>query len=203
MLNVIWLGLIIGSVVIGISQGTLPNVVTAVTDSAKFAVTIAIGIAGIMAFWTGLMKIAEQAGMIQVLAKVLAPVMRLLFPGVPSDHPAMGAMIMNMAANMLGLGNAATPFGLQAMQELQTINPQKETATDAMCMFLAINTSSIQLIPATAIAFLAAGGSQQPTAIVFSGLLATLCSTIAAISCAKWLARRRWFRIPVVKEQDA
>lgn len=199
MLNVIWLGLIIGAVIIGLIQGTLSEVVSAVTDGAKFAITIAIGIAGVMAFWTGLMRIAEQAGMVNVLSKILAPVMRVLFPGVPSNHPAMGAMIMNMAANMLGLGNAATPFGLRAMRELQTINPQKETATDAMCMFLALNTSSIQLIPATAIAFLAAGGSKQPTAIVFSGLLATICSTSAAIICAKCFSKQRWFRSAVTK----
>lgn len=193
MLSVIWLALILGSVVIGIVQGTLNEVVIAVTDSAKFALNIAIGIAGIMAFWTGLMRIAEKAGLISKLALLLSPIMRRLFPGVPTDHPAMGAMVMNMAANMLGLGNAATPFGLQAMEELQSLNEKKNTATDAMCMFLAINTSSIQLIPATAIAFLAAGGATQPTTIVFSGLIATTCSTIAGITCAKLFAKVRFF----------
>ena len=195
MLNVVWLCLIIGSVILGVAQGTLNEVVAAVTDSAKFAVQIVIGIAGVMAFWTGLMRIAEQAGMIRGLARVLSPILRRLFPGVPTDHPAMGAIVMNMAANILGLGNAATPFGLQAMDGLQKLNKTKDTATDAMCMFLAINTSSIQLIPATAIAFLAAGGSKQPTAVVFTGLIATFCSTAVAITMAKVFSRMHWFRV--------
>ncbi len=175
MLNIIWLSLMVGSVLIGLIKGSLPEVIIAITDSAKFAVTVAIAISGTMAFWTGLMKIAEQAGLTRSLAKMLSPGLRVLFPGIPKDHPAMGAVLMNITANLLVLGNAATPFGLQAMQQLQTLNTQKETATDAMCMFLAINTSSIQLIPITTIAFLAAGGSKQPTAIVLSSLLATFC----------------------------
>ncbi len=193
MLNIIWLSLILGSVVLGIVNGTLDHVVVAVTESTKAAIEIAIGITGLMIFWLGLMRIAEKAGIISLFARLLRPILRYLFPSIPADHPAMGAMVMNMAANMLGLNNAATPFGLRAMESLQALNTDKKTATDAMCMFLAINTSSIQLIPATTIAFLAAAGSKQPTAIVFTGFLATLCSTIVAISLAKIFAGRSKF----------
>jgi spore maturation protein A len=196
MLNIIWLGMILLSVVCGVIDGRIPQVVQAVTDSAKTAFELALGLTGIMAFWLGLMKIAEDAGLVQLIARVLRPLMTRLFPDVPADHPAMGAMLLNMAANMLGLSNAATPFGLRAMEALETLNPNPGTATDAMCTFLAINTSSIQLIPTTAIAFLAAAGSTQPTAIITTALLSTTCSTIAGVAMVKWLARWRMFRLP-------
>ncbi len=144
-------------------------------DGAKTAVTIALGLIGIMALWLGVMRLAERCGLVQRMAVGLRPIMRRLFPDVPAEHPAMGSMLMNIAANMLGLGNAATPLGLRAMRDLETLNPRPGVATNAMCTFLAINTSSVQLIPTTAIALLAAAGSRNPTVIVGTALLATSC----------------------------
>src|SRR5207302_1227662 len=153
---------------------------------AKTAVTIALGLIGIMALWLGLMRLAERAGLVQRIAYGLRPLMQRLFPEVPPDHPAMGSMLMNMAANMLGLGNAATPLGLRAMRDLETLNPRPGVASNAMCTFLAINTSSVQLVPTTAIAILAASGSARPTAIVGTALFATLCAATVAVVSAKF-----------------
>ena len=142
MLNYIWFSLILISVVIGIVTGNIDAVTDAAIDMSKTAVEIAIGLIGIMALWLGIMKIAEESGLIKIIAQIIRPVTIRLFPDVPKDHPAIGSIVLNMAANMLGLGNAATPLGLKAMEELQELNPNKETATNAMCTFLAINTSS-------------------------------------------------------------
>lgn len=193
MLNVIWLLLIGTAVLFGIIDGKIPEVVQAVTDYAKFAFNIALGLAGIMAFWLGLMNIAEKSGLTGLLARALRPLMKWLFPEVPTEHPAMGAMVLNIAANMLGLANAATPIGIKAMEELQTLNDKKNVASDAMCMFLALNTSSVQLIPVTAIAYLAANGAHEPSSVIASALLATSVSTIVAIIVAKACQRYRWF----------
>ncbi len=162
--------------------------------SAQIAVELAIGLIGIMALWLGLMKIAERSGLVSALACSLKSVMTRLFPDVPPDHPAMGAMIMNIAANMLGLGNAATPLGLKAMEELNRLNPKTGTATDAMCTFLVINTSSVQLIPATVIAIRAASGSANPTEIIGPVILATTINTVVGILTVKLLARWSFFR---------
>ena len=196
MLNVIWLGMIMIAVVVGVIQGRLDEVVRAVTDSAKLGFELALGLTGIMALWLGIMSIATESGLVSKLSKILQPILRRLFPDVPSDHPAMGAMVMNIAANMLGLANAATPFGLQAMKELQSLNKQVKVATNSMCVFLAINTSSVQLIPATAIAFLAANGSSNPSSVIFSSLVATSCSTIVALIAVTQLAKLPFFKIP-------
>jgi spore maturation protein A len=161
---------------------------------AKIAVELAIGLIGIMSLWLGLMKIAEQAGMVAVLAKFLKPVTTRLFPDVPPDHPAMGAMLMNISANMLGLANAATPLGLKAMEELNKLNKKLGTATDAMCTFLVVNTSSVQLIPATVIAIRAAAGSASPTEIIGPVIFATTINTIVGIATVKLLSRLRIFR---------
>lgn len=195
MLNAIWLGMIFLSVITGIIQGRIEQVVHAVTDSAKLGFEIALGLTGIMCLWLGIMKIASDSGLIQRLAKALKPIMRPLFPDVPTEHPAMGAMVMNIAANMLGLANAATPFGIQAMKELEKLNPKAGVATNAMCTFLAINTSSVQIIPATAIAFLAANGSIHPSSVIFSALVATIISTTVAIIAVKQLAKLPVFQI--------
>lgn len=194
MLNIIWIFLMVSSVVIGAINGTLPAVTAAVTDSAKTAFEIVLGLTGILTFWLGIMKIAEQAGLIHCLGNLLKPLMRRLFPDIPPEHPAMGAMVFNMAANMLGLANAATPLGIKAMNELEKLNAQPGVATNAMCMFLAINTSSIQLIPATAIAYLAAAGATHPTDIITTSLIATTVSTMAAILAVKMLERVSVFR---------
>lgn len=196
MLNIIWLGLILLSVVFGIMTGHIPEVVASVTQSAKFAFELALGLTGVMTLWLGIMRIAEEAGLVRVLARAIRPLMRRIFPDVPHEHPAMGAMIMNIAANMLGLGNAATPFGLKAMAELETLNPQPGVATNAMCTFLAINTSSVQLIPTSAIAFLAAAGAAHPTDIVLTSLIATIFSTLAGIVAVKSLEKLPRYRLP-------
>ncbi|PLY14104.1 MAG: spore maturation protein [Sedimenticola sp.] len=165
----------------------------AMIDSAGGAVELAIGLVGVMALFLGLMKIAEEGGLLTILARLIRPLMVRLFPDVPAEHPAMGAMILNMSANVLGLGNAATPFGIRAMQELDKLNPHKGVATDSMVLFLAINTSSITLLPTGVIALRAAAGSADPAGILPTTLFATACSTLVAIIAA--LGYRRFFPV--------
>lgn len=195
MLNAIWLGMIFLSVIVGFFTGHIDQVVQAVTDSAKLGFEVALGLAGIMSLWMGIMEIASVSGLVKRLAIILRPIMRWLFPEVPLDHPAMGAMILNISANMLGLANAATPFGLQAMKELQRLNIHVHTATNAMCTFLTINTSSVQLIPATAIAILAANGATHPSSIIVTSLIATIVSTTVGLIAVKQLAKLPMYRI--------
>ena len=161
----------------------------AMVESAGGAVELAIGLVGVMALFLGLMKVAEAGGMLTILARLIRPLMVRLFPDVPPDHPAMGAMILNLASNALGLGNAATPFGIRAMQELDKLNPQHGTATDAMALFLAINTSSVTLLPTGVIALRAAAGASDPAAILPTTLFATIGSTTVAIFAAKLYRR--------------
>ncbi|MBF0143766.1 MAG: spore maturation protein [Magnetococcales bacterium] len=174
---------------------------TAMVESANGAVTLAIGLVGVMAFFLGLMKVAEKGGLLVILARLIRPLMVRLFPDVPAEHPAMGAMVFNLAANLLGLGNAATPFGIRAMQELDRLNPHKGTATNAMVLFLAINTSSITLLPTTVIALRASAGSQDPAAILPTSLFASLFATLVAVGVAKYL-QRHW-PLPVVGGEGA
>jgi spore maturation protein A len=189
MLNYIWFGLMAVALVVCIFTGNAAAVTKASVDSAKTAVEISLGLIGIMTLWLGIMRVAEQAGLITMLSRALRPISRLLFPEIPPDHPAIGAMIMNVAANMLGLSNAATPLGIKAMEELQTLNPEKDTASNAMVTFMALNTAGIQFIPATIIGVLATAGSKAPTAIIPTTLIATLCGAIAAVTTAKILQR--------------
>lgn len=189
MLQIIWLSMLGLSVICGLIQGKLDAVAQAVTDSAKLGFEVALGLVGIMSLWLGIMAIAKESGLLNLCARFLKPVLTRLFPDVPEESPAMGSITMNIAANMLGLGNAATPFGLEAMKDLQELNPNKNVASDSMCILLAINTSSVQLIPATAIAFLAANGSTQPGSVIVSSLIATTVSTIVAIIAVKKLAK--------------
>jgi spore maturation protein SpmA len=168
-----------------ITFAKMKDVTNAALDYAQTAVTIALGLIGIMALWLGVMKIAEEAGLIKIIARVVRPITKFLFPDVPQEHPAMGSMIMNISANMLGLGNAATPFGLKAMEELESINPNKGVASNAMIMFLAINTSGFTLIPATAIAIRAAAGSSDPTIIIGTSMFGAACATLTGITLAK------------------
>jgi len=170
-------------------------------DAAAGSVTLAIGLVGVMALFLGLMKVAEKGGLLVIIAKTLRPLLIRLFPDVPAEHPAMGAMILNMAANVLGLGNAATPFGIRAMQQLDTLNRQKGTATNAMALFLAINTSSITILPTGIIALRASAGSVDPAGIVPTTLFATICSTTVAIIAAKFL-EKRW-AMPTVPADEA
>ncbi len=156
---------------------------------ADTAVTLAIGLIGIMALWLGIMKIAEAAGLVLLLARIVRPIMVRVFPDVPPDHPAMGAMVMNMAANFLGLSNAATPLGLKAMEELNKLNPVAGTATNAMCMFLTINTTALTLVPATVIAIRLTLGSTNPTDIIMPTFLATFVSLILGILFTRFIQR--------------
>ncbi|ANM32293.1 hypothetical protein ABI59_15985 [Acidobacteria bacterium Mor1] len=165
-------------------SGGLEAVNKGIFDSAKSGVSIAIGLVGAMAFFLGLMKAAERAGLMATLARVISPVMRLVFPGVPAGHPAMSAMIMNIAANMLGLANAATPFGIKAMEQLDTLNPHKGRATDAMCTFLAINTAGLALLPSGVATLRASVGSQDPFGIFLPTLMASGAATIIGITVA-------------------
>ena len=192
MLNYIWFGMMFIAVVVGIFTGNIDAVTEAAISMSKTAVEIAIGLIGIMALWLGTMKIAEESGLIRILSKALRPITIRLFPDVPEDHPAIGSIVLNMAANILGLGNAATPMGLKAMEELQELNPEKDTATNAMCTFLAINTSSVQLIlPATVVALMGAAANQ----IFITTILATGMSTVAAIFAVKFFEKLNRFKM--------
>ena len=199
MLNYIWFGMMFIAVIVGILTGNIDAVTQAAIDIAKTAVEIAISLIGIMALWLGTMKIAEESGLIRIIARAIRPITIRLFPEVPEDHPAIGSIILNMAANLLGLGNAATPLGLKAMEELQELNPEKDTATNAMCTFLAINTSSVQLIlPATVVALMGAAANQ----IFITTILATGLSTITAIITVRFLEKLKRFEMPTRNEHD-
>ena len=199
MLNYIWFGMMLIAVVVGIFTGNIDAVTAAAINMAKTAVEIAIGLIGIMALWLGTMKIAEESGLIRIIARALRPITIRLFPDVPEDHPAIGSIVLNMAANILGLGNAATPLGLKAMEELQELNPNKDTATNAMCTFLAINTSSVQFIlPATVVALMGVVSNQ----IFITTILATGLSTVAAIIAVKSLEKMKRFQLPKDNQDD-
>jgi spore maturation protein SpmA len=195
MLNLVWVTLLLAGVLCAAFTGRFDALNQGALNAAKSAVMeIALPLVGVMALWLGMMRLAERAGLIQVLGRIIRPIMCRLFPEIPADHPAIGAMMMNIAANMLGVSNAATPLGLKAMAHLDALNQKKGVATNAMCTFLALNTSSIQLIPATAINILAINGSKNPTAIVGSTLIATSVATVAAIFLVKTLERFGPFR---------
>src|SRR5512136_1662555 len=179
-MSVIWVLLLVASVVVAAVNGRMGALPGAIADSAGRAVTLSIGLVGVLALWLGLMKVAEEAGLVALLGRLARPVLRRLFPGVPADSPAMGAIVLNVSANALGLGNAATPFGLRAMEELERANPHPGTATDAQALLCALNTASVQLIPATVIAMRAAAGARQPADILGATLLASACATAAA-----------------------
>jgi spore maturation protein A len=195
MLNYIWLSMIILAVVVGGINGKIENVTKSAIDSAANAVVIAIGLIGIMALWLGIVKIAEDSGLMKIVARVIAPIMRRLFPDVPDDHPAMGSMTMNIAATMLGLSNAATPLGLKAMEDLEKLNKSPGIATNAMCTFLAVNTAGFQLIPATMIGIMSSSGSKDPTAIIGTTLAAGLVAVVAGVTAAKLLQKLPLFSV--------
>lgn len=196
MLNYIWLGLIAFAVLLGAVTGHMKEVTDGAFNMAEAAVMkISLPLIGVMALWLGIMRLAEKSGMVQILARILRPVMVRLFPDVPAEHPAMGSMLMNMAANMLGLSNAATPLGIRAMEDLEKLNPRPGTASNAMCTFLAINTSSIQLIPVTAVGILAVNKSVNPSAIIGTSFMATTVAFIAAIVVVKFLEKLPMFQL--------
>ena len=183
MMNYIWVGLVVIAVVVGGFTGNIQAVLNNIFDFAQTAVDISFGLIGIMAFFCGLMNVMEKAGLCEKLGKVIAPVMRKLFPEVPADHPANSAMALYFAANILGIGNAATPFGLKAMQELQSLNPTKDIATNAQCMLMAISTTSITLIPVTAIGLRSAVQVEGAAEIIAPVIIATTISTVVGIVC--------------------
>jgi len=185
MLNYIWVGMLIIGFAVAVLNGRTDAATQAAIDSAEKAVELCIGLLGMMCLWTGLMGIAEKSGLVRGIARLVRPLFRFLFPDIPRKHPAIGAMVMNLVANFLGLGNAATPLGLKAMGELQKLNPQKDTATNAMCMFLVLNTASIQLIPATIIAIRSAEGSSNPAEVIVTIWVASSCAAVAGITAAK------------------
>jgi spore maturation protein A len=190
MVNWIWLFFITVGFLFAAVNGRIDLVTEALFDGAKSGVTVCFGLISILVFWLGIMRIAEQSGLLDKLAVLLRPVVGFLFPDVPKDHPAIGYILSNMSANILGLGNAATPMGIKAMQELQKLNPDSHSATPAMCTLLAINTSSITLIPTTIIAIRMSYGSVNPTEIVGTTLLATMVATIAALVADRWYRSR-------------
>lgn len=196
MLNGIWLAIILAAVVCGAATGTLGEVTVASVDSARSAVELALGLVGMMALWLGLVQVLHRAGLLRIIARLLRPIMVRLFPDVPADHPAMSMMILNMTANALGLANAATPFGLKAMMELQRLNPHGGTATNAMALFLAINTSNLALLPTGMIGLRTAVGARSPGSIILTSLAATAISTLVAVVVATTLSRLSTFRVP-------
>jgi len=197
MLNVIFVIIIVFSVLWAAWFGGMGAVTQAVLDSAKEAVALAIKLIGVMAFFLGLMQVAQDGGILRVIARAVGPALRYIFPGVPKDHPAMSAMIMNIASNMLGLGNAATPFGIKAMTELQKLNAEKGTATNAMVVFLAINTSGLALLPTGVIGLRAAAGSENAAGIFFPTWFASGCATIVGI-----LAALAFSKLPTIRRTE-
>lgn len=192
MINYIWLFMLLSGVVAAIAQGKVELVTTAALTGAKEAVAVCIGLISILVFWIGMMRIAQDAGLLDKLAKLLRPVAKFLFPSVPYDHPAMGYILSNMSANLFGLGNAATPMGLKAMEELQKLNPDSKTATPAMCTLLALNTSGLTLIPTTIIGIRMKYHSLDPTDIIGPTLLATIIATSMAVILDRYYRKRHF-----------
>ena len=183
-MNYIFYILITASILIGLFNNTLQEVTNAMLEACNLAVKISFSLIGIMAFWLGIIKIAEKSGLINFIAKLITPITKLLFKDINQTNPAIGNIAMSLSANALGLTNAATPIGLKVMQELQEENPQKDSATDSMCMFLAMNTAGFQIIPATVIAVLVGLGDSNPTDIILPTLIVTALSFISAIIVA-------------------
>lgn len=200
MLNWIWLSLVVIALIVGAINGRIEQVTQAAFEYANTSVKIAIDLIGIMALWLGIMNIAQEAGLVKMLARAIKPISKRLFPEIPPEHPAMGAMILNIAANWLGLSNAATPLGLKAMEELQKLNKFKDTATNAMATFLALNTASVTLIPATIIGVRVSLGSKSPAEIIGTTIFASGCATIVAVTVTKLFQRLPMFKM---KEQTA
>lgn len=190
MLNSIWAAMVLIGVCYGAFRGRMPQVTEGALSGARDAVNLCLTMAGVTALWTGLMEIARQSGLLDRAAKGLKPLMRFLFPQVPDGHPAQADLSANIIANLLGLGWAATPAGLKAMKSLETLNPTPGTATDAMCMFLIVNISSLQLIPVNMIAYRSQYGSANPAAIIVPAIIATTVTTICGIAFAKLAAGR-------------
>ena len=185
-MNYIFYFLIVFSIVIGAINGRLQEVINAVMSGAELSVKVAFSLIGIMAFWLGIMKIAEKSGLVQLIAKAIKPITKKLFNELPEDSPAIGDIAMNFTAHAFGLANAATPFGIRAMENMQGVNDKKDTASNSMCLFLAMNTAGFQLVPATVIAILVGIGYKNPTEIIAPTLLVTSIAFVSAIAMAKF-----------------
>jgi spore maturation protein SpmA len=202
MLNLVWSFLLLCGLAAAALLGNLGPMMDSVFVTCEAVVMkIALPLAGKMMLWLGVLRVMERAGLMEVIARVMSPLLRLLFPEVPAQHPAMGAITMNISANLLGLGNSATPMGLKAMEHLQELNPSKRTASNAMCMFLAINTAGLTLIPFQAITFLSNGGMKNPYAIILPTLAATFCAAVAAVLAAKLLQRLPMYQVKAEEEE--
>ncbi|MDR4888769.1 nucleoside recognition domain-containing protein [Fredinandcohnia sp. QZ13] len=191
MVNIIWVAMTIIGIIFASVNGTMDEVNEAIFKGASEAVTICIGLISVLVFWLGLMRIAQEAGLLEKLSKLFRPLVRRLFPEVPVDHPAMGYMLSNMIANMFGLGNAATPMGIKAMEQLKVLNGGKTSASRSMVTFLAINTASVTLVPTTVIAIRMTYESTNPTDIVGPTLIVTLISAIGAVLIDRYFYHRR------------
>ncbi|TLS35634.1 nucleoside recognition domain-containing protein [Pseudalkalibacillus caeni] len=190
MVNLIWVSIFLIGLFYAMANGTMEEVNKAIFQGAEEGVTVSLGLISVLVFWLGLMRIAQEAGILDKLAKLFKPVVKKIFPEVPADHPAMGYILSNMIANVFGLGNAATPMGIKAMQELKKLNGMKDSASRSMVTLLAINTSSLTLIPTTVIAIRMKYGSVSPTEIVGTTIAATACGTIAALLIDRYFNRR-------------
>ncbi len=188
-MNYIWYLLIVISIIFGAVNGTLNEVGAAVFKGSELAVKISLTLLGIMTFWLGIMKIAEKSGIVEFLSKMLKPFAKIIFPEIPKDNPIIGDVAMNFSANALGLSNAATPIGIKAIKGMQEINKEKSSASDSMCMLLAMNTAGFQIIPASVIAILAANGCENPTEIIVPTLIVTGSAFVFAIILAKIFKR--------------
>lgn len=188
-MNYIWYALIVVSIIFGAVNGKLGDVANAIFSGAELSVKIVLTLLGIMTFWLGIMKIAEKSGIVEFISKLLTPIAKLIFPEIPKNSEVIGDIAMNFSANALGLANAATPIGIKAMEKMQELNSDKESASDPMCTLLAMNTAGFQLIPATVIAILAANGCENPTQIIVPTLIVTMCAFISAIFIAKIFKR--------------
>jgi spore maturation protein A len=190
MINTIWLGMIIISVIMFLIKGDVQGMMQTMTDSAQHSIELLIALAGIMAIWSGIMKLCEKSGIVDFVAKVLNPPMRLIFPGLHKKSPkAMGSIIMNISTNMMGLSNAATPFGIKAMEELQNINPKKERASDYMVTFLIINAACFQFLPTTVISIRAGLKAGDPTDIILPTIITTLIALISGLISSTFLKK--------------
>lgn len=191
MINYIWFFLIFIGIVVALFTGNIEVINTSVIEDTQQAVMFSIGLTGIMGIWLGLMNIANKSGLIKTFSKLLRPLTYILFPKIPKNHKALSLIIMNMVTNMFGAGNSATALGIKAMEEMNTLNKDKKTATNAMCMFLVINMSSVQLVPLTVLKIRSDAGSSNPTEIIGTSLIATFVSTIVGIISVKLLETRR------------
>ena len=191
MIGYIWAFMVIFSIVASVFTGTVPQTVNAAFDGANQSVETIVGFLGVMCMWMGLMKIAERSGLISVFSRFISPFTSLIFPGIKKDSPAQKAISMNIVANILGLGNAATPLGINAMERLNETNPDKKTATNEMCMLVVLNTASIQLIPSTLIALRTSFGSQNPPEIIVPVWISSVITAVIAISVTTFFGRRR------------